>query len=287
MSVPESTRTDPNAQNSKAQSARLLGKEQTSRKRVNGLVNPSIWMPFGIVVVAVAVWEICVRLFNVPVSILPSPSSIISALFENWERLAADSMSTLWTIILSFAISVIVGVGFGALIGLSKRLSTAIYPLLVTSQAVPKIAIAPVMIVWFGYGELSKTMLTILMTFFPIVLNTAHGLASLEGGYVNLARSMGASQWELLWKFRVPYALPEIYSGLKLGIIFAVVGAVVGEFVASNTGLGFTIITEIGYFHTPIVFAALLILTLFGIVSFYLMVWLEHSTTGWWQATRK
>lgn len=254
------------------------------RNKISKLIVTDYATSIVIVLATIAAWELVARVFQISPSVLPAPTAIGASIVENWALLWENSLVTMRVVGLGFLFSVLLGFLLGAAIGLSPRVEAALNPILVATQAIPKIAIAPLIIVWAGYGDASALIITVLLTFFPIVLNTAHGLASLDKDFNSLGASMGASKWQMLVKLRFPQALPEIYSGLKLGAVFAVVGAVVAEFIASNSGLGYMIIMQTGQFNTPLVFAALVMLTVIGIAAFYLIVLIEKLTIPWYKA---
>ena len=187
---------------------------------------------------------------------------------------------------LGFALSIVVGIPLALAIFLWPAFSRSILPLLVSSQAMPKVAVAPLFLVWFGFGLLPKVLIAFLIAFFPVVINTAVGLASIEPEKIYLARSMGFGATATFFKIRLPNALPAIFGGLKISITLAVVGAVVGEFVGSRSGLGYYMLLATGNFDTPLVFACVVYLTLMGIILFYTVGLLEVALARWNRAAR-
>jgi NitT/TauT family transport system permease protein len=154
-------------------------------------------------------------------------------------------------------------------------------PLLLIAQIIPKVAIAPILLIWFGYGLTPKVLIAFLVAFFPVVVNTAQGLASVEHELLELGQSLKASRWQTFWKFRVPTALPDLFSGMKIAITLAVIGAVIGEFVGGNRGLGYLIIIANQELDTPLAFAAIFILSLGGILLFWLIELAERLVVPW------
>jgi len=190
--------------------------------------------------------------------------------------LLEESIVTTVEIALGFAMSVAVGIPLALAIFLSPPFARSVYPLLVSSQAVPKVAVAPLFIVWFGLGLVPKVLIAFLIAFFPVVINTAMGLAALEREKIYLARSMGLGPVATFFKIQLPNALPSIFAGLKISITFAVVGAVVGEFVGGQGGLGYLLLIANGNMDTALLFAGIVALTLLGIVLFALIGLVER-----------
>jgi NitT/TauT family transport system permease protein len=217
----------------------------------------------------VILWEFVVDVARIPVYVLPAPSVIWDAAIKHWQPLALHSWVTLLESFAGFGLSVVIGLPLAFLIVYSRFFDRAIYPLLVASQAVPKVALAPILLVALGYGIMPKIIVGFLIAFFPVVVNTVTGLASVDRVTLNLLRSMGASKVDVFTKVRFPHAVPSMIAGFKVAIALAVVGAVVGEFVGSRTGLGYYMLLATGNFDTPLVFACVVVLTLMGIVLFY------------------
>ena len=190
---------------------------------------------------------------------------------KNSAVLIKESISTTVEILLGFALSVVVGIPLALAIYLWRPFARAIYPVLVSSQAVPKVAIAPLFLVWFGFGLLPKVLIAFLIAFFPVVINTAMGLAALEREKIYLAQSMGLGPIATFFKIQLPNAMPSIFAGLKISITFAVVGAVVGEFVGGQGGLGYLLLIANGNMDTALLFGGIVALTVLGVVLFLLI----------------
>jgi NitT/TauT family transport system permease protein len=227
--------------------------------------------PIGMTVVLIALWEIAARVFSFPPYLVPAPSAIIESMDTNAAVLIKQSVGTTVEILLGFALSVVVGVPLALAIFLWKPFARTVYPLLISSQAVPKVAIAPLFLVWFGFGLMPKVLIAFLIAFFPVVINTAMGLASLEREKIYLAQSMGLGSIATFFKIQLPNALPSIFAGLKISITFAVVGAVVGEFVGGQGGLGYLLLIANGNMDTALLFAGIVALTVLGVVLFALI----------------
>jgi NitT/TauT family transport system permease protein len=231
----------------------------------------SILSPVGAVVVVVVLWEAASRLFGIPTYLIPAPSLVAQAFVGNFALILTDTWVTGGEILLGYALSIVVGVPLALSIFLWPFMARTVYPLLVASQSMPKVAIAPLLVVWFGFGMLPKVLVSFLVAFFPIVINTLVGLAGVEQEKLLLARSMGMGGGATFWKIRLPSALPSIFGGLKISMTIAIVGAVVGEFVGGNEGLGHLLIVANGNLDTPLLFAVLLVLTFLGVVAFLLV----------------
>ena len=227
------------------------------------------------------VWEAATRLLNVPHYVLPAPSVIFAQLITDWKMLLPHTGATLLEILVGFAISVLIGVPLAICITYSRAFDEAIYPLIVGSQTIPKVALAPLLLAWFGYGLLPKVTIVFLVAFFPIVINSVVGLRSAPPQMIHLAKSMGASAPQVFWRFRLPQALPSIFAGMKLAIVLAVIGAIVAEFVGADSGLGYVIMIAGANFQIARQFAAIIALTIVAMILFWGMSWIERRSLPW------
>lgn len=243
--------------------------------------NPEYLTPVATLAGLVALWEAVVRLFDIPSILLPAPSHVVAEGWAAREHLPRHTWATLWETLAGFGLSVLVGVPLAVVITASRHLATAIYPLLVITQSVPKVAIAPVLIMFVGIGEMPKILIAFLVAFFPIVVDTATGLRAVPPELIDLSRSLKASRFQEFAKIRFPTAVPFMFSGLKVAIALSVVGAVVGEFVQADKGLGYLIVVSTAYWKTGLAFAAMAILSLMGIVLFGLVVLAERLCFPW------
>ena len=251
----------------------------TRLRRSSGELNErirSVLYPVGSIVLILVIWEAATRLLHVPVFLLPPPTVIAESMYLNAGVLMQESIATTWEITLGFGLSIVIGVPLALAIFLWPPFARTLYPLLVSSQAVPKVAIAPLFIVWFGLGLMPKVLIAFLIAFFPVVINTAMGLAAIEPEKIYLARSMGLGAFATFFKIRLPNALPSIFAGLKISITLAVVGAVVGEFVGGQGGLGYLLLIANGSMDTALLFGGLVALTLLGVIFFALVAVVEH-----------
>ena len=229
----------------------------------------------------IALWAALVSIFRIPNYLVPSPQEVIPRLIQARQVLWANTLTTLREIIIGFAITVVISIPLGLLIALSLLARRLAYPVLVFIQLVPKIAIAPLFLVWFGFGIQSKVLLTILLTFFPLLLASIAGFQALDTRLLYITRSMGASIWQTFWYVRFPSALHVIFSGLKTAATIAATAAIVAEFVGSNSGLGYQLLVATGVLDTPLIFATLLILTVIGIGLNYLIEAAGYFAMPW------
>ena len=238
-------------------------------------------VPAVTVVGVVAVWEIVTRAFHIPRFIMPPPSAILA---EGWAwryHFIAHTWVTLYETLGGFALSIAVGVPLAVLIVYSPALKRALYPLIVLTQSVPKIAIAPLLIFWAGLGLFPKVLVAFLISFFPIIIDTVVGLRSVEPEMLHLARSMGAGAGRTFLKIRFPSALPNIFAGLKVAVTLAVVGAIVGEFIQADRGLGYALLQANAVMDTRLGFAAIIVLSAVGIAMFVAVDMIERRLIPW------
>lgn len=229
----------------------------------------------------VLAWEIITVYFEIPAWLLPAPS-VIAAAFVDWRsELLSHSLVTLYETLAGFALSIALAVPLAVAVVYSPFLRKSIYPILLALQSVPKVAVAPLLALWIGFGMLPKILVVFLVCFFPIIVATATGLASVPMPVMDLIRSLSANQLQTFVKIRFPTAMPHIFVGLKIAITFAVIGAVIGEFVGSESGLGYLILVSSSQARTPVAFAALAILTVMSIVLYYLIEFIERITVPW------
>ncbi|WP_298821189.1 ABC transporter permease [Chloroflexus sp.] len=226
-------------------------------------------------------WEAVVWYWAIPVWLLPPPSRIVATLLDSLPTLTGHTLSTLTVTIPGFALALVVGFSLGVALDASPLLRRAIYPLLVTSQTVPIVAIAPLLVVGFGFGLFPKVLVVALVTFFPIVVNTIDGLQSADRDQRRLLEAMGASYWQLLRLLRLRAALPAIFTGIKVAITYSVIGAVLAEWIGASAGLGVYIARSLRAFRTDQVFVAALVTSLLTIALFTLVSLLERWIVFW------
>src|SRR5215831_162433 len=227
-------------------------------------------------------WEASGRIFGVPIWLLPTPMDIVHALVERGSDLFLHTWITFYETIFGFLLAIALGVPLAVAVTHSRVLSNTIHPLILMTQSVPKVAFAPILLIWFGYGDLPKIIVAFLVAFFPIVVDTATGLRSPAPQALDLARQLSASQFQIYTKIRFPSALPHFFSGLKVAITLSVIGAVIGEFVGSERGLGFLVVQATSHFKTPLAFAAMSLLALMAMVLFFAVVAAERILCPWY-----
>jgi NitT/TauT family transport system permease protein len=250
-------------------------------KRLAGLLMPSV----GIIALIV-IWQIVTTAFSIPDYLLPQPMAVVRRITRDWVQLLHAAQYTLFEILVGFIASIVIGVPLAFLIVLSKTLERIVMPITVASQAIPKVAIAPILVVWLGFGLLPKIAISFLIAFFPIVVSTVTGLKSVELEMIDLVRSMGAGTRKIMLRVRAPTALPHMFAGFKVAICLSVVGAIVGEFVGSDHGLGFLLLTATGTLDGPLVWSALTILIAMGVILYMIVAKIERMTIRWHVSVR-
>ncbi len=227
------------------------------------------------------IWEMACRAFAIPPTFLPSPLLISQSMWNFRATLIDNSAVTLWTTLVGFGIATVVGLLLGVMIGASRGIYEALYPVMIGFNSVPKVAIVPVLILWFGVGTLPAVLTAFLISFFPIVVNVATGLATTEPELRDVLRALGASRLEIIRKIGLPRSMPYFFSSLKVAITLAFVGSVMAETVGSNKGVGHLMLSAQAAFQVPLVFAGLLALAALGIVLYAIMAIVERRFTTW------
>jgi NitT/TauT family transport system permease protein len=237
--------------------------------------------PSAVALLLLIVWQIWVVTQEIPEAILPTPLVILDTIALRIELLLQHTWPTTRECLGGFLLSVVVGVGLGILLALSNFFRNGVYPLIVAFQVVPKVALAPLFIVWFGLGMESRIALAFVIAFFPMVVNTYAGIEATDPIMIRMAKAFSASRWQIFRKIEFPNALPYIFSGLKIGITFSVIGIIVAEFVTAQEGLGYLIVFSEGNVDTPMLMAALTILSIVGIILYGLVIALERLVIRW------
>jgi len=244
-----------------------------------------VLLPAVVVVAILAGWELFVRLLDVTPFVLPRPTAVADALQAQWSTLLDNSRTTLLELAVGYGSGVAIGVALAVLITLVPLARAAIYPLAIASQTIPKIAIAPLLIVWFGVGLTPKFVIIALLAFFPVLINTVAGLESTDRTQLELLRSVNANPWQVYRHVRLPNAVPFLFAGLKLAITVSVIGAVVGEWVSGARGLGYLLLAYNAALRTADLFAALVVLIVISSTCFALVTLLEKRVS--WEARLK
>jgi NitT/TauT family transport system permease protein len=237
--------------------------------------------PWLFTVALFVLWELACRLFKIDKFILPAPSEIFVAMAQHWKPLLRHSLVTLWTTMAGFAIAVAFGIVLGLVVGWSRTIYRGLYPVMVGFNSIPKVAIVPILVVWFGIGEVPAILTAFLISFFPIVVNIATGLATMEPELEDVLRALGARKLDIMLKVGIPRTQPYLFGSLKVAITLAFVGAVVSETIAANAGLGFLMVQAGSNFQMPLVFAGLIGLAIEGIAMYAVFAYIEVYFTGW------
>ncbi len=239
--------------------------------------------PVLFTVLLFALWEAGCKLFAVAPTVLPAPSAIWAAYLQFQKPIIENSLYTLWNTLIGFAIATVFGLLLGIAVGWHKAVYAAIYPVLIGFNSVPKVAVVPVLILWFGVGAVPAIITAFLISFFPIVVNVATGLATTEPELEDVLRALGASKTDILWNVGLPRTMPYLFASLKIAITLAFVGTVLSETVAANRGIGNVMMIASGNFDVPLVFAGLFILAILGVGLYAIFSLIELKVTGWAQ----
>ncbi len=237
--------------------------------------------PLIVLAATLLLWELIVRILSIPEYIFPSPSEISLQFGEFREPLLQAAWKTLWVTMLGFGVSIVVGVLLGFLIGSSRMAYTALYPLMVAFNAVPKAAVVPILVVWFGIGLGPGILTAFLISFFPITVNIATGLATMEPELEDVLRVLGARRWDVLMKVGLPRSMPYFYGSLKIAITLAFVGTVLAEMTAGDSGIGYLMQTAGSQQRMSLAFAGLVTIGVMAMVMYEIFSWIEKRTTAW------
>jgi NitT/TauT family transport system permease protein len=237
--------------------------------------------PFLLLALVLVIWEAVCRLFNVSEFIFPSPIQIVQSLIEYFGPIMNHAWRTFWTTMVGFGISIVVGVILGFIIGSSKTAYNAMYPLMTAFNALPKAAFVPILVVWFGIGVGPAILTAFLISFFPIMVNIATGLATLEPELEDVLRVLGAKRMDVLMKVGLPRSMPYFFASLKVAITLAFVGTTVSEMNASNEGIGYLLISAGSSMKMPLAFAGLVVIAIMAMAMYELFAIIERRSTGW------
>jgi len=240
-----------------------------------------VTLPVVVTAVTLILWQLASVVFQVKTVVLPSPLVIGREIAAQAGLLAHHLWPTFYQTVMGFLLSVAGGILVAVLITYSRIVRTGVYPLIVISQIVPKVSVAPLFVIWFGMGNTSRLLLAFLVAFFPMAINAAAGFQSVEEDYIRMARAYMGTRWQIFAKIRLPHALPYIFSGMKISITLAIIGVVVAEFVASQEGIGYLIVFANGLLDTPLMMAAITVLSLMGLVLYGAIAALERWTVYW------
>lgn len=239
------------------------------------------WPPALLILAGLGAWESIVRLGHVPGYLVPAPSQIAADLASDWPVLGPAVLVTLWEILLGFVIAAVAGLGLAMLLHLSPAVRRAVYPLLIGSQTVPIIVLAPILVILLGYGIAPKLVIVALVCFFPIVVNGIDGLRSVDEDLIRMMRTLHASRWAIFRRVEFPASLPSFFSGLRIAATFAAIGAVFGEWSGSSQGLGYVMLAATPNLLTARIFAAIVLLTMVALALFAVVSLLERIFVPW------
>ena len=238
-------------------------------------------MPWLVMVVLLVVWEICCIVFDVPEIILPKPTKIFAVFVQRFDILMAYCWDTLWTTTVGFLLAIAGGLLLGLAIGASPFVYSGLYPLLIAFNAIPKVAIVPILMIWVGVGSLPAVVTAFVISFFPIVVNVATGLATIEPEMRDVLRSLGATRFEILTKVGIPRAMPYLFASLKVAITLAFIGSVISETVGGNNGIGFLMLSASARNDAPTTFAGLFAIAIMGVAMYAVCALIEKRMTRW------
>jgi NitT/TauT family transport system permease protein len=241
-------------------------------------------LPWIVIIAIFVVWEIVVRAFNIEQFVLPAPTAIFASGWEWRAEMLDNAWQTLMTTAVGFLLAVIFGLLGGVLFGSSTLVYDGFYPALVGFNSIPKVAVIPILVIWFGIGTVPAIVTAFLISFFPILVNVAAGIATVEPELKDVLRALGANQWQIVQKVGLPRSMPYFFASLKVAITFAFVGSIVAETVAANKGIGNLMLVASSRFEVPLAFAGLLVTSIMGIGMYLVAEFIERRTTGW--ATR-
>jgi NitT/TauT family transport system permease protein len=240
-------------------------------------------MPWLFVITLLAVWQGACMVFKIPVFLLPSPTAIVESAIKWTGPIFENAGFTLLSTLAGFVIAVVLGVILGVGIGSSRLIYKGLYPVLIAFNSIPKVAVVPVFVIWFGAGTVPAILTAFMVSFFPIAVNVATGLATVEPELLDVLRTLGASRRDILVKVSFPRSMPYFFASLKVAVTLAFVGAIISETVAAKRGIGYLMMAATSNFDTPLVFAGLIVTSIMGVAMYAIFALIEKRTTGWSQ----
>jgi len=241
-------------------------------------------LPWMVTLGCIVLWQLVCVLLKVDVFVLPAPTDVAKSLAEHPGMILKEAGQTLFTTMIGFVIAVAFGLVLGLVIGASRTIYDGLYPIMISFNSIPKVAIVPVLVIWFGLGTIPAIVTAFAISFFPIVVNVATGLATIEPEMRDVMRVLGARKLQIMLKIGIPRAMPYFFASLKIAITLAFIGSVVAETVASNAGIGYLMMVASAHFDVPLVFAGLVVIAVMGVVMYEIFAVVERRTTFW--ATR-
>jgi len=241
----------------------------------------TVLLPIAFVVAVFAVWEVACRAFAISSFVLPAPSRIFPVLWENYDAIMVNAGQTAWTTLIGFAIGTAAGLILGAVVGSSAAVYGAVYPTLIGFNTIPKVALVPVFVVWFGYGTNIAIITAAITCVFPVLVVVATAVATTEPELTDVLRSFGARKRDVLIKVAIPRAMPQFFGSINIAIVAAFIGTVIAEMVAANGGLGYLMVVGSGNLDVPLVFAGLILLSAMGLMFYVVAAFFEKRMTAW------
>ena len=238
-------------------------------------------LPWLVILAIFVVWELTVRLFNIEQFVLPTPSAIFASFWQWHWSILAEAWQTFMTTAIGFAFAIVFGLLAGVAIGSSSLVYDGFYPALIGFNTIPKVAVVPILVIWFGIGTVPAIITAFLLSFFPILVNVATGIATMEPELQDVLRALGAKRWQVITKVGLPRSMPYFFASLKVSITVAFVGSIVAETVASNSGIGNLMLVASSRFDVPLAFAGLLVTSVMGIGMYAVASTIERRMTGW------
>ncbi len=238
-------------------------------------------LPWVVIFGLFVFWEIVVRVFDIEQFVLPAPSAIFASGWQWREPILINAWQTLWTTAIGFLVAVVIGLLAGIALGSSTLVYDSFYPALIGFNSIPKVAVVPILVIWFGVGTIPAIITAFLIAFFPILVNVAVGIATVEPELQDVLRALGASRWQVISKVGLPRSMPYFFASLKVAITFAFVGTIVAETVAANKGIGNLMLVASSRFEVPLAFAGLLVTSVMGIGMYLVSAAVERRMTGW------
>ena len=238
-------------------------------------------LPWLVIIGLFLFWELIVRAFQIEPFVLPAPSAIFASGWQWRMPILDNAWQTLFTTVIGFFIAVIIGLAGGIAVGSSTLAYDSLYPALIGFNSIPKVAVVPILVIWFGVGTVPAVITAFLIAFFPILVNVAVGIATVEPELQDVLRALGASRWQVIRKVGLPRSMPYFFASLKVAITFAFVGTIVAETVAANKGIGNLMLVASSRFEVPLAFAGLLVTSVMGIGMYLVTVLVEQRMTGW------
>lgn len=241
-------------------------------------------VPIWATILFIVFWQVFCVVFRIDSFILPAPTEVVQSLMQYYQPIMMHALQTLFTTLVGFVMAIVFGLLLGLAIGIERAVYDGIYPMMIAFNSIPKVAIVPLLVIWFGIGTVPAIMTAFLISFFPIVVNVATGLATIEPELLDVLRSLGARKHQIVMRIGIPRSMPYFFASLKVAITLAFIGSVVSESIASNVGIGYLMMAASARFDVPLVFAGFVVISIMGIIMYEMTAYAERRFTFW--ATR-